>query len=315
MSNSPLSRVAIVGMGAVGASVAYVLINAGHAQEIILSDADLRRAEGQAMDLQHCLPWGRPLRMRVLPAKEIEGCGLVIVAAGAAQNPGETRLDLLKRNAAIIADIMGNTVARNPAAIYAIITNPVDVMARLALKISGLPPHRVFSTGTVLDSARFRFQLGQALEVDPRNVHAYVIGEHGDSEVPVWSRVTIGPYTLEEFAKLRGLDVGIPWRERISKDVRTAAYQIIERKGATSYAIGVSTLRIVESIADDQRTLQTVSRPLAGAYGLQEVCMSLPCLVAADGIAPPTELPLDASERAALLRSAEVLESAWAKLA
>lgn len=304
-------RIAVVGMGAVGSSVAYMILTSGMAQELVLVDTDLRRAEGELMDLQHCLPYGKPVQLSVRPMAEVEGCDLVIITAGAKQYPGETRLDLLKRNTEIVAAIMRDGAARNGRALWLVITNPVDVMTRAARAISGLPPERVVGTGTVLDSARFRTVLAQHLGVDPRNVHGYVVGEHGDSEVLAWSRVTVGPYTLDEYAALCGRPIRGEDRARLDLGVRRAAYEIIERKGATHFAIGVSTGRIWESINRDQRTLQTVSRALKGAYGFDELCLSLPCVLSRAGASTPHEFPLDPDEHAALLRSAEVLEKAW----
>ncbi len=312
--NGHPTRIAIVGMGAVGASTAYVLIQTGHAHEVLLVDADTKRAEGHMMDLQHCLPWGRPIRMEVRSLDECEGCDMVLVTAGRPQVGHQTRMDLLKANAEMLGEIMPTAVRRNPDAIFAIVTNPVDVMARAAVRLSGLPPERVFGTGTVLDSARFRFLLSRHLDVDPRNVHAYVIGEHGDSEVVVWSRATVGPYTLDEYAAMRGRPLDDGMRADIALHVRRAAYEIIERKGATSFAIGVSTQRICESIWNDHRTIQTVSRTLAGAYGLGDVCMSLPCVLGRAGVERPCEIPLLAEERSALMRSAEILERAHCTL-
>ncbi len=303
-------RVAIIGMGAVGASTAYVLIQTGHVHELLLVDADRKRAEGHMMDLQHCLPWGRPLRMEVRALEECGDCDTVLVTAGRPQVGHQTRMDLLKANAEMLGEIMPAAARLNPQATFVIITNPVDV----AVKLSGLPPARVFGSGTVLDSARFRFLLSRHLEVDPRNVHAYVIGEHGDSEVVVWSRASVGPFTLDEYAAMRGRPLDEGTRADMALHVRRAAYEIIERKGATSFAIGVSTQRICESIWNDHRTLQTVSRALSGAYGLDGVCMSLPCVLGREGAEVPSEFPLNPLEHEALMRSADILERAYQSL-
>jgi L-lactate dehydrogenase len=305
-----IRKMAIVGMGAVGSAFAFahVMDRAG-AQELLLVDADLRRAEGNAMDLQHCLPYGRPMTVSACSVADTTGCDMVVINAGAAQKPGESRIDLVRRNVDIFAHFFPLLSKNNPGALFLIITNPVDVMTRVALKLSGLPPEQIIGTGTVLDTARYRQELSTFFSVDPRNVHAWVLGEHGDSEVLAWSRASIGPYTVAEYGDLTGNPLTLEVRAQIEKEVRTAAYQIIERKGATNFAIGISTQRIFASLSNNQASLATVCRALSGAYGYGDLCLSLPCLLTREGAAAPTALQLSPDEHAAFLQSAEKIDS------
>ncbi len=310
-----IRKVAIIGVGAVGSTFAFTMASGGHVREVVLVDHDQRRAEGEMMDISHCLPYTQPINLRVGDLDDAAECDLIVITAGLAQKPGQTRLDLVKGNAEIFSEFFPRLPKANPHALFAIITNPVDVMTRLAWNLSEVSPQQLFGTGTVLDTARFRMLLGSELKTDPRNIHAYVIGEHGDSEVIAWSRARIGPYDLPEFCKLTGRDFSAEDQARIGTQVRQAAYQIIERKGATNFAIGVSMMRIYESLAHNMSTLQTVSRPLNGIYGLPEdLCLSLPCMLMRDGAKNPLEMNLDDEERAAFMRSAEVVDDIYQKL-
>lgn len=307
-------RTAIVGVGAVGSTTAYAMLQTGTASELVLHDHDRLRAEGEYMDLQHCLPFTHHSAMSVRGADEIAGCGLVIVTAGAGQKPGESRLDLVKRNADIFASFFPLLSRNNPDAIFLIVTNPVDVMTRVALKLSGLPPQQVIGTGTVLDTARFRTLISQHCRILPRHVHAMVIGEHGDSEVMVWSRASIGAYRVAEYCDYLKIPLTTEDVERINNDVRNAAYQIIERKGATHFAIGVATNRIAEALGMNESSLYTVSRRCEGIFGLQDVCLSVPTLIDRRGAHAHMEIGLSSSEHAALLRSGEVLNEVYESL-
>lgn len=309
-----IRRVAIIGMGAVGAATAFSMLQEGHARELILIDKDVARAEGEMMDLSHCLPHGRPMRLSFGDLDEAAECDLVVVTAGAAQRPGETRIDLVKRNAEIFSSFFPRLTKANPLAVFAIITNPVDIMTRFAVNESGDATGRIFGTGTVLDTARFRTLLSQHFRIDPRNIHANVIGEHGDSEVLVWSRGRIGPYSMEEYARATGAEFNDTVRADIDRSVREAAYQIIERKGSTNFAIGVTTREIHEAMSEDQNRLMTVSRPMKKVYGLEDICMSVPCPMTRDGAGPGMELSLDSTEHEALMRSAEKLDEVWNSL-
>ena len=308
-------RVAIIGTGRVGSTAAYALLLSGLAPEIVLVDLDARRAEGEAMDLMHAVPFSDPVRVWAGGYDDVEGAAVVVLAAGANQRPGETRLELLGRNAAILREIVPQVLERAPGAILLVTTNPVDVLTWATLSASALPPERVIGSGTILDTARFRSLLSQHFGVDARSVHAHIIGEHGDTEVAAWSIATIGGMPLADFQAVRGRTLDAATRERIVTDTRRAAYEIIERKGATYYAVAAGVVRIIRAILRDESGVLTVSSLLAGSYGLAGVCLSLPCIVNRSGIAQLLDPPLAPDELAALHHSAEILKSAQQSLA
>jgi L-lactate dehydrogenase len=275
--------------------------------EIVLVDLNRQRAEGEAMDLNHAAPLSNPVRVWAGDYADLAGADVVVVAAGTAQRPGETRLDLVKRNAAIFRDIIPRIATPNPTGILLIATNPVDVLSYVAWKASGFPSRRVIGSGTILDTARFRYLLGEQLAMDPRSVHAYIIGEHGDSEVPVWSLANVAGMRLSEFCSREKLKLRPEDRERIFQQTRDAAYEIIQRKGATYYAVAVGLLRIVESILRDQHTVFSVSSLVPGYYGIEDVYLSLPAVIGQGGVERVLHLPLSEQETAALRQSAAVL--------
>jgi L-lactate dehydrogenase len=272
-------RVAVVGMGNVGATFAYALLLSGLSAEIVLIDVNRAKAEGEAMDLNHTEPFTHATRIWAGDYADCAGAAVTVVTAGAAQNPGETRLDLVKRNYDIFARIIPEVAKHNPEGIILIATNPVDVLTHASLKLSGLSPKGVIGSGTILDTGRFRHLLSEYFDVDPRSVHAYIIGEHGDSEVPVWSLANIAGMRLPDFARA----VGVPcdqWQmDEIFKQTRDAAYHIIQRKGATYYAVAAGLMRIVEAILRDQHTILSVSSMVTDYYGISDVCLSLPTIV------------------------------------
>jgi L-lactate dehydrogenase len=301
-------RIAIVGAGAVGATFAYALMIQGQADEIVLIDINRAKAEGEAMDLRHGLPFVRPVDVHVGDYPDCAGADIVVITAGAPSRPGETRLDLVSRNAVIFRQMIPEIVRYNADGILLVVTNPVDVLTYLTLKLSGRPVSKVIGSGTVLDSARFRYLLAEHCGVDPRNVHAYIIGEHGDSEVPVWSLANIAGTRLTDYCVVCQRDCeGIP-KERIFRQVHQAAYEVIQRKGATYYAVGLSVASIVESILRDQHSVLPVSSLMQGQYGLEDVCLSLPTVVGQEGVVRVLGLPLDEEELAGLRRSAAVLQ-------
>ncbi|MGE4557422.1 MAG: L-lactate dehydrogenase [Desulfovibrionaceae bacterium] len=307
-----MTKVAVVGAGMVGATTAYSIISKGLVQELGLIDANPDRAMGEAMDLKHCLAFTDPVDIRAGGYELCKDAQIVIVTAGAAQKEGETRLDLCAKNSRIMRSIVREVMAHNPYPILLIVSNPVDVLTRAALEESGLPPERVIGSGTVLDTARFRFLIANHCRVDVRNVHGYVIGEHGDSEVFVWSRLNIGGVAFDQYCRdfcARAACGGV--REEIEQDVRNSAYQIIQMKGATYYAVSLAVARIVKSILRNQRSVLTVSTQMRGQFGLQDVCLSLPCLVGSAGVEAVIDSPLGESEEAALLRSARTLKEAF----
>lgn len=304
--NSPV-RVVVVGAGNVGATFAYALLFRGLAAEIVLIDANHARAEGEAMDLNHAEPFTNPTRVWAGEYDDCAGAAITVVCAGAGQKPGETRLDLVKKNAEIFAKIVPEIARRNPDGIILVATNPVDILTQVSQKLSGLPVNRVIGSGTILDTARFRHLLGKHFGVEPRSVHAYIVGEHGDSEVPVWSLANIAGLRLADYAELNGISHDRATMDEIFRQTRDAAYHIIERKGATYYAVAAGLMRIVEAILRDQRTVLSVSSLVHEYYGIDDLCFSLPAVLGRDGIDRVLRLHLNDEEQDGLRHSADIL--------
>jgi L-lactate dehydrogenase len=311
--NEPV-RIAVVGAGNVGSTFAYSLVLSGLASEIVLIDADQARAEGQAMDLDHAVPFNQPVRVWAGGFEDCKGALVTMVSAGANQKPGEPRTDLLKRNIAVFRNVIGEIAAVNPEGIILVATNPVDVLTYAAYKISGLSRRRVFGSGTILDTARFRTLLANHFDVDPRSLHAHIIGEHGDSEVPVWSLANIAGVRLADLSGEGWPKYEAQAMEEIFRKTRDAAYHIIERKGATYYAVASGLLRIVEAIVRDQSTVLSTTSLLTGQYGLSDVCLSLPTVINRRGVARVLQLGLDVAEVEKLARSAAMLSASIEEL-
>ena len=308
-SNTQARKVAVVGMGNVGATFAYALTLSGLATEIVLVDINEKKARGEAMDLSHAIPLVQPARIWAGGYEDIDGAAITVVTAGSAQRPGETRLDLLSRNVAIFKSIIPAIVKANPDGLILIATNPVDILSYAAWRISGLPQERVIGSGTVLDTARFRYLLSEAYDVDPRSVHAYIVGEHGDSELAVWSLANIAGMRLDEFADSNARDMGVLDREKLEQQTREAAYEIIEAKGATYYAIGAGLLRIVEAVLRDQSTVLSVSTHIEDYLGVKDVYLSLPCIIGGQGIEQVMYLPLSTEEMEKFRASGNLMRS------
>lgn len=308
------TRVAIVGVGNVGATFAYALLLSGLAAEIVLVDEHRAKAEGEAMDLNHAVSFAHPTRIWAGDYTDCGGATVTVIAAGANQKPGETRLDLVRKNAAIFRQIVPEIARHNPDGILLIATNPVDVLTYTTWKISGLPARRVIGSGTILDTSRFRYLLSQHFGVDPRSVHAFIIGEHGDSEVPVWSLANIAGMRLRAFCAAQGVDYDQAAMDGIFRQTRDAAYHIIERKGATYYAVAAGMMRLVEAILRDQNTVLSASSLIEDYYGISDVCLSLPAVVNRSGVERVLRLELSEEEIKALQHSAEVLKSTFAQL-
>ena len=303
------NKIAIVGgAGAVGATSAYALMISGLAAEIVLVDVNERRAEGEAMDLAQGAPFVQPVTIRSGGYSDCAGAQVVVVTAGAAQRPGETRLELVRRNTDIFRSIVPQIAHAAPDAVLLVVANPVDVLTLATLRFSELPPNRVLGSGTVLDTARLRSLVGHQLDVDPRSVHGYVIGEHGDSEVVVWSRAMVAGMPIGEFCSQRGRPCEEAMLEEIARQVRRAAYEIIERKGATYYAIGLGVRQVVEAILRDQNTILTVSTLMTGQLGVSGICLSLPTILDRRGVAGVLVPGMSEEELEAFHRSAQVLE-------
>jgi L-lactate dehydrogenase len=303
-------KIGVVGSGLVGATAAYAMVMSGVGREIVLVDKNTARAESEADDIYHAVPFSHPLEIRSGDYADLEGSRVVVIAAGSNQEPGETRLQLLGRNAAIFAEIVPDILTHAPNAILVVATNPVDVMTHLTARYAlqrGVASQRVVGSGTTLDTARFRSLLGRYLGVDSRHVHGYVIGEHGDSEVLTWSLVTIGGVPLEEFCRIQNRAIGQEDRDRIDHAVRNAAYHIIQGKGATYYGIGSALARIVDVILHDQRSILTVCTPMPEIAGVRDVTVALPHLVGGDGVRDTFPLPLSEDEQDRLHRSASLI--------
>lgn len=305
--------VAIVGAGNVGVAAAYALFTRRIATEILLVDVDQRRAEGEAMDLMHGQALVGRVRVRAARYAELGHAQVVVVAAGTNQRPGETRLDLLQRNAAIFRQICEELDRHVPDAIILVATNPVDLITYVMHKLSKRPAERIIGTGTTLDTSRFRTLLGEHYGVSPRSVHAYILGEHGDTEVPVWSNATIGGLPIKSGPVL-GKAFDPEAMQSLFVRARDAAYQIIERKGYTNLAIGVVIAHLVDMILGDQKSVVPVSGALRGEYGIDDVCLSLPCVLGRSGLEGRLLPTLDDDELAAMLRSAETLRERRAGL-
>jgi L-lactate dehydrogenase len=301
-------KVVIIGAGAVGAAFAYTLMGSGLAHEIVLIDKDCARAEGEAMDLNHGLSFAPPVAIRAGDYGDCAGAHVVVITAGAAQKPGEKRTDLIVRNNAICRSIVESVTAQTPQAVIVVVTNPVDVLTYDVLRQSGLPWQQAFGSGTVLDSARFRYLLSKQCEVDTRNVHAYVLGEHGDSEVAAWSMCHLAGLSVDEFCALCGRCDYRRERADIVRQVRDSAYHLIECKGFTNYGISQALLRIVGAVIRNERSVLTVSTLVQDYMGIREVCLSVPCVVGRSGIVRQLLPELPADEAEALRASARKLK-------
>ncbi len=308
------NKVGLIGTGMVGASFAYSLMQHGMANELVLIDMDKARAEGEMMDLNHGLPFVRPMKIITGDYADLENADVIVITAGANQRPGESRLDLLKKNAGVFNDITPKVKAVNPDAILVIATNPVDLLTYITARLYGSEKGHVIGSGTLLDTARFRFMLGVHYGVDPRSVHAYIAGEHGDSELALWSLANIGGVRLPDFAGTNGQGYDRAALDRIFMQTRNAAYEIIQRKKATYYAIGLGLLTIVEAVLRDQHTVLTVSSLLDGQYGARDMALSVPTIVGRNGIEEVLDLPLSDQECQALERSAQTLKDRFAEV-
>jgi L-lactate dehydrogenase len=312
-------KVSVIGAGDVGATTAYALVMRGVCREIVLVDLNKARAKAEADDILHAVPFTHPVRISSGDYADIRGSRVVIITAGAAQKPGETRLELLSRNASIFRSIVPQVIGYARDSIILVATNPVDVLTHLTTDIAdkyGIHRSRVIGSGTTLDTARFRALLGEHLGIDPQHVHGYVLGEHGDSEFIPWSLITVGGVPLDEFCSQWDICTDDTVKAEIEQQVRDAAYAIINGKGSTYYGIGSALSRIVEVILRDQRALLTVCTPIRELSGISNVTVSLPHLVGGQGILDTILLPLnlDQSEEAKLQASAEVVKQAYESL-
>lgn len=301
-------KVAVIGCGFVGSSSAFALMQSGLFSEMVLIDADTKRAEGEAMDISHGISFARPMQIYAGNYDDITDAAIIVITAGANQKPDETRLDLIKKNAAIMKSIVGEIKKRDFSGILLIVSNPVDILTLIALKESGYPSNRVIGSGTVLDTGRFKYLLGEHLDVDSRSVHAFIIGEHGDSELAAWSNARIGGLKVNDFCELRGHFNHEQSMKKIFENVRNSAYEIIERKHATYYGIAMAVKRICEAIVRNEKSILPVSSLMTGEYGLNDVVLSIPAVVDETGVQKVIPIELNDEELTKLKDSANILK-------
>ena len=304
-----IKKCAIVGCGFVGATTAYTLMNSQMFSEIVLIDIDRKKAEGEAADLNHGLPFISPMEIYAGDYKDLTDASIIIITAGANQRPGETRIDLLNKNTRIFHSIVTNIAKYTSDAIIIVVTNPVDVLTYITLKTSGFPKNRVIGSGTVLDTSRLKYLVGRHFEVDPRNIHTFIIGEHGDSELPVWSSANISGIDLDRYCQSSHKKCSIEILNKLFDEVKTSAYKIIDAKGATYYAIAESIKKIVRSIIMNENTVLSVSSLVDGHYGLEDICLGLPSIVGHDGVKEILEIPLNEIELKLLQISARKIKT------
>lgn len=304
-----MQKCGVIGVGFVGATCAYTLAVSGLFSEVVLVDMNHKKAEGEAADINHGVSFAKPCFVRAGAYADLAECGLIIIAAGANQKPGETRIELLSRNRVILSSIMEQLTAVNKDAVLLIVSNPVDVLTCMAQQLSGLPAGHVIGSGTVLDTARLKYLVGQKLGVDSRNVHAFIIGEHGDSELAVWSSANISGVDLDDYCRITGVTDPAAMLHQIYANVRDAAYAIIESKGATYYGIGMAVRRIAEAIVRDEHSVLPVSSMIQGHYGVDGICLGLPSIVGKNGVEAVLDIPLSTEELGRLQNSAQKMKA------
>ena len=303
-------KCAVIGCGNVGATTAYSLMLSGLFNEIVLIDIDAKRAKGEAEDIAHGIPFNSPVEIYAGSYSEIDNAGIVIITAGVSQKPGETRIDLIQRNTKVFSSIIDQITSTRFDGIILVVTNPVDILTYVTIALSKFDPKRVLGSGTVLDTARLKQLMGNRLGVDARNIHTFIIGEHGDSELPVWSSANVSGIDIDSYCSNFAQDCNELTLQSTFERVRDAAYSIIEAKGATYYAIAESVKRIVTAIVRDERAILPVSTLLTGQYGISDVCLGVPCVVGKNGIEEILQIPLSAEEKKRFVRSANALQNA-----
>ena len=302
-------KAAIVGCGFVGSASAFALMESGLFSELVLIDADRNKAVGEALDISHALPFAKPMQLYAGDYSDISDAAIIIVTAGAGQKPGETRLDLVKKNVGIFKSVIPEITKYNKEGILLVVANPVDILTYTAAKLSGFPSNRVFGSGTVLDTARLKYLLGEHLGVDPRSVHAFIIGEHGDSEIAAWSSANVSGIPLNSFCEMRGHFNHNKAMHEIADGVKMSAYEIINKKGTTYYGIAMSVRRICEAIVRDEKSILPVSSLQKGGYGIEGVALSMPVIVGKHGVEASVPIELNDKEQEDLKKSAETLKA------
>ena len=307
-------KAVMVGCGFVGSASVFALMQSGLFSEIAMIDADMEKAEGEAMDISHGIPFAKQMKVYAGNYDDVKDAGIVIVTAGANQKPGETRLDLVNKNVGIVKQIIPEIAKRNFEGILLIVANPVDILTQVAQKLSGLPESRVIGSGTVLDSGRLKYRLGEHLGVDSKSVHAFIIGEHGDSEIAAWSSANISGIPLNDFCEMRGHFQHVEAEREIAEEVKNSAYEIIKRKRATYFGVAMAVKRICEVIVRDEKSVLPVSTAMHGEYGVDGVVLSMPCIVGKEGIETKVPFQLNEEETRTLQKSAKVLKDIVDKL-
>ena len=306
-------KVVMIGCGFVGAACCFSIMQSGLFSEMVLIDSDKAKAEGEALDISHGVPFSKPIKIYAGDYDDIQGASVVIISAGASQKPGETRLDLVKKNISIFKSIIPEIKKRNFNGILLIVANPVDILTTVAIKLSGLSENKVLGSGTVLDTARLKHELGEHLNVDPRSVHAFIIGEHGDSEIAAWSSANVSGIPLHKFCEMRGHFNHDEATERIAQNVKNSAYEIIEKKKATYYGVAMSVKRICEAIVRDEKSILPISSMMHGQYGIDGISLSMPAIVGKDGVETLVPLQLNEEEKTKLQESAKTLQNILAQ--
>ena len=300
-------KAAIIGCGFVGAASAFCLMQSGLFSELVLLDADRDKAEGEALDVAHGIPFASPMKIYAGDYDDLTDAAIIIVTAGANQKPGETRLDLVQKNVGIFRSIIPEIAKRDYQGILLIVSNPVDILTYAAIKLSGMPEHRVIGSGTVLDTARFKYQLGEHLSIDPRSIHAFIIGEHGDSEIAAWSSASVSGIPIHDICEMRGFYHHEDAMREIAETVKNSAYEIIAKKKATYYGIAMSVRRICEAIVRNEKSILPLSVMLHGQYGLENVVLSMPAIVGSEGVETTVPIELNREEQEKLKQSAQAL--------
>lgn len=300
-------KCAVIGCGFVGASIAFKLMNSGLFSEMVLIDANKDKAEGEAMDLNHGVSFTSPMKIYAGSYDDLSDCFIVIITAGAGQKPNETRLDLVNKNISIYKNIIPQIASVNKDCILLVVSNPVDILTYAAMKISGFPSSRVIGSGTVLDTARLKYLLGNHLGVDSRSVHAFIIGEHGDSELAVWSSANVSGVDLDDFCEICGKCNG-DTIHGLFEEVRDSAYTVIEKKGATYYAIAMAVSKIVKAIVRNENSVLPVSCMVNGHYGVDDICIGVPAIVGSNGIQKVLDIRLNDDENQKLHESVDKLK-------
>ena len=301
-------KVVMIGCGFVGAASSFAIMQSGLFSEMVLIDADKSKAEGEALDISHGVPFAKPIKIYAGDYDDIKDASLIIVTAGANQKPGETRLDLVKKNISIFKSIIPEIKKRDFNGVLLIVANPVDILTTVAQKLSGLPENKVIGSGTVLDTARLKYELGNHLNVDSRSVHAFIIGEHGDSEIAAWSSANVSGIPLNKFCEMRGHFNHDEAMKRIAENVKNSAYEIIEKKKATYYGVAMAVKRICEAIVRDEKSILPISSLMKGDFGIEGISLSMPAIVGKDGVECLVPIQLNEEEISKLQQSAQTLK-------